>query len=960
MKRILALLFLIGLVLIFIKSYTIPLGKAEISANTPLDSPVIIKKPENIIPKYMEYTYYYEHYDTASFNKFELDSFYGWIKNFGPVDIQSAVTSLMSVAGDRFFLMTDKELTKIILSKYRIEVGDSYSKYSHHSNELTEYLKRIDQSKVSDPIMQIWDENNLFFEKGGEINLKGEGYDSLSKNLILRINSLTSYYDSTHRIRDLKDTVSFRHIKKSILTIKDNNLKIKLNFILWYRLFNENVISPSFWQPVNAIDSLNTITKNISPTERAQWNLALAKIYASVDIRYYANATISFLSRANYLVNYRSTLEEKEKAYIVELTKSIFWTYLPGRYGKSQALRQCVNFFHSNYTELSNDDKVKFYSFLVYFWSLIIGENLNELRLTTDREHLRFAHNLLNAYNENCNYNEGTTELRLTFSIAKYYMSIKDYKEAKKWFCVLLDKITNTVKKDKYYSVENTINNIQSCNIELRDQKDFMDWYNFMNINKLHSNSNPSQFLKYVSIEKWSLTNKTNFGNYVINNRVDTILRYYPNREWLKNAIKKSSKLSENSNSILNTNYKLLLKYDTIWATTETDKETYFNLGIYGSQNLNVVEKNEILWENQDLQSKIDSQQTILIELNLAIDKSKIELKNSYAQIELSKYELKRSAFELKKNKAELEKGKIELWQVNIDLNHKRDSIGTLESLTEQLSLQKDKAVRATKKEISLRKQVQESRDRYKIAVYIMGAFALILVLVLSLAIYQWKRASKATKEALKQKQRAEELSALSEFKAKIWQEFGHVPSSAINTAYRISKKINAPELALKTLIMLENFLSNLFKNLRGGNDFNAVELNQELMLANDYVNYCRYTGDKNIDFKLPTNIPFYHIPPAIILSCVKNAIEHGEANKIAVEIQKKDTFYEISISDNGIGLSENIKSIADINEGTGLKNANNILNYFNNSINQEDYVRFSGSKTDEYKNKILLKVKLK
>ena len=244
-------------------------------------------------------------------------------------------------------------------------------------------------------------------------------------------------------------------------------------------------------------------------------------------------------------------------------------------------------------------------------------------------------------------------------------------------------------------------------------------------------------------------------------------------------------------------------------------------------------------------------------------------------------------------------------------------------------------------------------QDYYYIILLI---FLLILMIaILRFAIIQRKR-------AIKSKELSDKLAAMSEFKANIWQEFGHVPSTAISEAYYRLEDEGVNHISIEPLVKLQKLLNGLFQSLQMSSDNIGVGINKELTLAKDYITYVGSVKEKNIDFEIIGKVPEISIPPAILFSCTRNAINHGgllkkEIAKIAIEIEQSDTGIYCYIHDNGNGFPPDVKTISDIKSGTGLKNANSILRYHVNGKKGKNYITFGRSNAQGYTNQIKLAI---
>ena len=128
--------------------------------------------------------------------------------------------------------------------------------------------------------------------------------------------------------------------------------------------------------------------------------------------------------------------------------------------------------------------------------------------------------------------------------------------------------------------------------------------------------------------------------------------------------------------------------------------------------------------------------------------------------------------------------------------------------------------------------------------------------------------------------------------------------------------------------------LSNYFRlSLNAGEEI--VTLRQELEHVRQYlfIQKERY-GDK-LDYHIDEldGIPELILPKIVLQPLVENAIYHGikeseRPGKITITVSKRDTFIDICIADNGVGMEENTTSKKELG-GVGLRNIQERLTLF-------------------------------
>lgn len=128
--------------------------------------------------------------------------------------------------------------------------------------------------------------------------------------------------------------------------------------------------------------------------------------------------------------------------------------------------------------------------------------------------------------------------------------------------------------------------------------------------------------------------------------------------------------------------------------------------------------------------------------------------------------------------------------------------------------------------------------------------------------------------------------------------------------------------------------LSNYFRlSLNAGEEI--VTLRQEIEHVRQYlfIQKERY-GDK-LEYTIfePNDIPDIKLPKIVLQPLVENAIYHGikeseRPGKITLTVSKRDTFIDICIADNGVGIKENTTSTKELG-GVGIKNIKERLTLF-------------------------------
>lgn len=128
--------------------------------------------------------------------------------------------------------------------------------------------------------------------------------------------------------------------------------------------------------------------------------------------------------------------------------------------------------------------------------------------------------------------------------------------------------------------------------------------------------------------------------------------------------------------------------------------------------------------------------------------------------------------------------------------------------------------------------------------------------------------------------------------------------------------------------------LSNYFRlSLNAGEEI--VTLRQEIEHVRQYlfIQKERYGDKLEYEIDEPDDIPDIKLPKIVLQPLVENAIYHGikeseRPGKITITVSEKDTFIDICIADNGVGIKENTTSTKELG-GVGIKNIKERLTLF-------------------------------
>ncbi|EST11832.1 ATP-binding protein [Sporolactobacillus laevolacticus] len=129
---------------------------------------------------------------------------------------------------------------------------------------------------------------------------------------------------------------------------------------------------------------------------------------------------------------------------------------------------------------------------------------------------------------------------------------------------------------------------------------------------------------------------------------------------------------------------------------------------------------------------------------------------------------------------------------------------------------------------------------------------------------------------------------------------------------------------------------------LRGSFDFQNTSamstFKKELSLVKSYltIEKMRFQDRIQVNIDVEEHIDF-PLPPLMIQPLIENAVQHGinkrkAGGRVTLSVKHKARFYEISVSDNGIGMSEELVHSVLVKEhghSVGLKNINSRLKHF-------------------------------
>jgi len=147
-------------------------------------------------------------------------------------------------------------------------------------------------------------------------------------------------------------------------------------------------------------------------------------------------------------------------------------------------------------------------------------------------------------------------------------------------------------------------------------------------------------------------------------------------------------------------------------------------------------------------------------------------------------------------------------------------------------------------------------------------------------------------------------LLANAELKALQSQINPHFLFNALNTISYYCRQ--DPKMAKKLIIYLANYYRHNLSNLKS-----LIPLSQELQHIDAYVNIevARFGNRLKVTYILD-DVRDVKVPPLIMQPLVENAVKHGiqpklEGGNVIIKVKKHDDYYEVVITDDGVGIPE-------------------------------------------------------
>ena len=127
-----------------------------------------------------------------------------------------------------------------------------------------------------------------------------------------------------------------------------------------------------------------------------------------------------------------------------------------------------------------------------------------------------------------------------------------------------------------------------------------------------------------------------------------------------------------------------------------------------------------------------------------------------------------------------------------------------------------------------------------------------------------------------------------------------------------------------KAAVRIVEQLSEVLRSTLSSHRANEVALSEELELVRQYVaiEQARFSDRLRPEFLIDNSVLSAALPSFALQNLVENAIRHGianepEAGRLIVEARRRDNLLEISVTDDGTGIDENMA----IPKGHGIEN---------------------------------------
>lgn len=217
----------------------------------------------------------------------------------------------------------------------------------------------------------------------------------------------------------------------------------------------------------------------------------------------------------------------------------------------------------------------------------------------------------------------------------------------------------------------------------------------------------------------------------------------------------------------------------------------------------------------------------------------------------------------------------------------------------------------------------------FEAAVNTVSIIALPMIISNSIGIAIFVNILRTQLELSKLEKRAQ-MATTAELKVLQAQIHPHFLFNALNTIASFCR--TDPSKARELIINLSTFFR---KTLNSGDGFVTIE--EEIDLVNSYLSIekARFGERLSIMYNISDSLLNIKVPAFIIQPFVENSIKHGispkpDGGEIEINVSESNGFLTITISDTGIGMSQELLDNVLVSwPGIGLKNVNERLKNF-------------------------------
>lgn len=750
-------------------------------------------------------------------------------------------------------------------------------------------LEQLSKTNSRYPYDQIWDENYSF------TMVNNTGSFSLDYGHIYPIPDYM--YDIIYERVDLPryriNVPNYEEILEKILQERNEDHRIRLLFLYLF-LLNDNSAGSYLVNTTNALVYEVGRTKTLDNLTKATWVMGCAKFLATIDPYEFAGSIFPYFKQAEGLL----VLDNRNKEYLKKLSviRALWWNSLPGQHGKRSAGRIFIDHYSRYKDELSELEVYKLLTLAAHVNLSAALESFYNDQPIDYSVNIQIATYLIaasilanNFYTDYPVSEYSETNNLWTSCLEGYFFLNFRYDKAIETQKTCIELTLNEPHQDARFKLYNQIEKLNSLLMHSGDTNELKVWAGILYYDRDSISLEFSPFFDHRSCnpETYS-TFREEFLSVNASEMISDITwatHKYRKLTGVKTVLKRAAKHEKDLGNWREA-YLLLDKADSL--TYHFNPEFFMNIQHGGDRSFYNVEKEGL----QD---------------SLADLRRDIQLLEGY-QLEL-----------LQKN-SELKDSNMGIANLNLRLTKKIEEKNThIQSL--------DSLIEAKQKVITEQDRILADKE---VTFAIVNSGLILIGLFALLAFWQRRRASLEAR--------------LNKYKSNVWQELGHIPGKSIdslNDKLRSRRwlldgsQFQIPIQELKPLEMLKGIINGLFDSVVKGDSERGNPFSAELKLVKDYLDYKNEISKANVQLIEPSETRF-NLPPALLLSCVKNAIEHGELldnpdAKIEIRVTKKLLYLELSLVNNGKPFESRYLNKKKLKKtSTGFLNMIDVMEYYN------------------------------